>query len=361
MTNPAIGLQSPSAFHTWKLSFAIEGILHEFIFSACSAVEEDQWKRGLQGELSQVTSVRSPKQVPSCLALDLKSVGAIYGRQGTLTRRLSVQRAATVGNRASISQVIIRNTHNPEELHEFRQPSTASINRSQSHMTSNRVIVLAPKRSERSRLESMLADVWTKDRLPYPGMIASRGGQIIRASAGSLARKLSLASIQGSFSRRSASLSISTRKSYDTLHEARRARDRVPTFEIRRDSFDDRPTPRPKRKTSHDVPELDSMDTVISRMIGDPLPIPKIPSSPKDDGIRRTGVLHKQPVQVTSLPVGPEDSAQGFYPEEVDKMQNNVSVEEALAGKSRKRWSNPMGLLRGRAAEGFRNMLYSTR
>ncbi|ETN46879.1 uncharacterized protein HMPREF1541_01068 [Cyphellophora europaea CBS 101466] len=355
------GLQSPAAFHTWKLSFAVEGRLNEFLLSASSAVEEEQWKRGLRGELADATGGRSmPKNFPSSVALDLRSVGVIYGRQGTLARRLSVQRAATVGSRTSISQVIIRNTHNPEELHEFRQPSTTSVNRSQSHMTSNRIVILAPKRSERTRLESLLNDIWTKDKLPYPGMIGSRGGQIIRASAGSLARKLSLASIQGSFSRRSASLTVSSKKSYETLSVSR-GMDRMPTFEIWRDSVDERPTSRHKRKTSHDVPELDSMDTVVNRMIGDSMPMHTIPSTPKDDGIHRTGVLHKQPVQVTSLPIGPDDSAQAFYPEEVEKMQNTISVEESLAGKHKKRWSNPMGILKGRAAEGFRHMLYSTR
>lgn len=332
------------------------------MLSASSAIEEEQWKKGLRGEMcDRIGRKPSLRQFTSSLALELRSTGTVYGRHGPLARRLSVQRAATVGNRASISQVIIRNTNNPEELHDFRQPSTTSINRSQSHLSSNRIVVLAPKRSDRARLETILNDVWTKDRLPYPGMIASRGGQIIRASAGSLARKLSLASFQGSFSRRSASLSISTKKSHETLQGSRRERDRIPTFEIRRDSMDDRPTPKPKCKTSHDVPELDSMDALVNRMIGDHLPVQKITPSPKDDGIRRTGVLHKQPVQVTSLPVGPEDSAHAFYPEEVDKMQNVVSVEEALAGKSKKRWSNPMGLLRGRAAEGLRSMLYSTK
>jgi cell pole-organizing protein PopZ len=356
------GLQSPSAVHTWKLSFVVEGNVHEFLMSASSATEEESWKRGLRGNLSQEGGSRTlPRQFLSSLALDLRCVGAVYERQDSLARYPPVQRAATVGNRASISHVVIRNTNNPGELHEFRHPLTPSVNRSQSHMSTNRVVVLAPKRSERARLESMLRDVWTKDKLPYPGMIASRGGQIIRASAGSLARKLSLASIQGSFSRRSASLTLSTRKSYETLAESKKTRDRSPMFEIRRDSIDETPTPRPKRKPSHDVPELDSMDNVVSRMIGDSLPIHVATTTTKDDGIRRTGVLHKQPVQVTSLPVGPDDSAQAFYPEAVEKMQNNISVEESLAGKTKKRWSNPIGVLKGRAAEGFRSILYSSR
>ena len=352
-------MQSPSALHTWKVCFAIGGNLHEFILSACSVAEEQQWRRGLCGELSgEDGEEKITFQAQSNITLELKSVGVVYGHHGTLARRLSIQRAATVGNRASIYQVIVRNTHNPEELHEFRQPSTASINRSHSHVTANRIVVLAPKRSERARLESMLSDVWTKDKLPYPGMIASRGGQIIRASAGSLVRKLSLASIHAPFSRRSGSLTVSSKKSYETFSGTIRSQDRFgPTLEIRRDSFDDRPTPKAKRKTSHDVPELDTMDRVVNRMIGDT----KGPSSSSNDRIKRRGTLHKSPIQVTALPVGPDDSADAFYPEEVEKMEKQVKVEEALTGSKKKRWSNPFGLLKGISAEGFRHMLYSSR
>lgn len=58
-------------------------------------------------------------------------------------------------------------------------------------MTTHRVTVLAPKRSERVRLEQSLSDVYTRDTLPFPGMCLTRGGgNIIRASAGSLVRKL---------------------------------------------------------------------------------------------------------------------------------------------------------------------------
>lgn len=327
--------------------------------SACSIIEEDQWSRGLRGDFeAKLTDEDSPAIAQSSIALELKSVGTVYGHNGTLARRLSVQRAATVGNRASICQVIVRNTHNPEELHEFRQPSTSSINRSHSHMTTNRVVVLAPKRSDRARLESMLGDVWTKDKLPYPGMIASRGGQIIRASAGSLVRKLSLASIHAPFSRRSASITVSSRKSYETFSDINRPRERIaPTFEIRRDSVDDKTTPRQQKKTSHDVPELDTMDRVVNRMIGDA----KGPSFPANDGITRKGTLRKQPVQVTALPVGPDDSAEVFYPDEVEKKQGKVRVEDALLGSRKKRWSNPFGMLKGLSAEGFRHMLYSSK
>lgn len=300
----------------------------------------------------------TPPTIQSTVALELTSVGVVYGHHGTLARRLSIQRAATVGNRASIHQVIVRNTHSPEELHEIRQPSTSSINRSHSHMTTNRIVVLAPKRSERARLETMLGDVWTKDKLPYPGMIASRGGQIIRASAGSLVRKLSLASIHAPFSRRSASLTVSSKQSYETFSEMTRLRNRAaPTFEIRRDSLDDRPALKPQRKDSHDLPELDTMDSVVNRMIGDT----KRPSFSSNDGTKRKGTLHNSPIKVTALPVGPDDSAEAFYPEEMEKMQKQVGVEAALTGSKKKRWSNPFGILKGPFAEGFRHMMYSSK
>ena len=325
--------------------------------SACSVTEEEQWRKGLLGELrGDVASETYLAPLSTCLGLELKSVGVVYGHHGTLARRLSIQRAATVGNRASIYQVIVRNTHNPEELHEFHQPSTSSINRSQSHLTTNRIVVLAPKRSERSRLEALLNDVWTKDKLPYPGMIASRGGQIIRASAGSLVRKLSFASIHTPFSRRSASLTVSSRKSHEAFSEPRRSRERIPTFSIRRDSFDDKATPKNKRAPDN-FRELDTMDSVINRMIGDHA---KVPSPAGGDGIERKGTLKKQPVKVTSLPVGPDDPAGAFYPEEVEKAQKEVSVEDTLAGK-KKRWSNPIGILKGPFREGLRGLVYSSR
>jgi RhoGEF domain len=356
--NGCIGLQAPSALHTWKLCFTVEGNLHEFLLSACSAVEEEQWRRGLRGELgSDPCPGSSSFDLPTGLVLELKAVGVVYDRHGTLARRLSVQRAATVGNRASICQVILRNTYNAEELHEFRQLSTSAIKRSHSHLTTNRPVVLSPKRSERARLEAMLSDIWTKDKLPYPGMIASRGGQIIRASAGSLVRKLSLASIHGPFSRRSASLTIPSRKSYEAFSDSRRSRERLPTFEVCRDSFEHKPALKNKLATAHDLPELDTMDSVINRMIGDHN---KMPSPAGGDGIRRRGTLKKQPVKATALPVGPNDSAQTFYPEEVEKAQKEAAIEDVLTGK-KKRWSNPMALLKRPLKEGIRGLVYSSR
>jgi hypothetical protein len=51
----------------------------------------------------------------TAVASAVKPVGVIFGQAGTLARRLSVQRAATVGNKATMCQVVIRNTHKPQD------------------------------------------------------------------------------------------------------------------------------------------------------------------------------------------------------------------------------------------------------
>ena len=63
---------------------------------------------------------------------------------------------------------------------------------------------------------------------------------------------------------------------------------------------------------------------------------------------------------MTCLPVGPNDSAEVFYPDEVARSQKEGTVEGGLAGK-RKRWSNPMGLLKGPLKEGLRGLVYSSK
>jgi len=55
------------------------------------------------------------------------------------------------------------------------------------------------------RLEALLADVWSKECLPFPGMSGrSRSEQLVRSSASTVIRKLSVASISSSFAKRAA-------------------------------------------------------------------------------------------------------------------------------------------------------------
>lgn len=86
--------------------------------------------------------------------------------------------------------------------------------------TNNRIPVLAPPRGERAKLEALLSDVWTRDVLPFPGITArSRSEYLVKASASSMMRKLSVASITGSFGRRSHSQRSSSFRRTDSGEE----------------------------------------------------------------------------------------------------------------------------------------------
>lgn len=76
--------------------------------------------------------------------------------------------------------------------------------------------MLAPSRGDRARLEALLSDVWTREVLPFPGMTArARNEHLIRTSAHSVMRKLSVTSIASTFTKRSASLASITRGGSD--------------------------------------------------------------------------------------------------------------------------------------------------
>lgn len=140
---------------------------------------------------------------------------------------MSIHRATTVGPKSPLCQVIIKNTSALKDA--STSSSHTAINRSQSLLTTNRIPVLAPSRSDRIRLERLLADVWTKHILPYPAMTGrSRGEHLVRSSASSMMRKLSVASITSSFSsKRSgsvATLSTVSRPSGEQHHEPKDTR-----------------------------------------------------------------------------------------------------------------------------------------
>lgn len=105
---------------------------------------------------------------------------------------------------SGLCQVIIKNTNACKSM--LHSTSSASINRSQS-LTTNRISVLAPARGERIRLEALLSDVWSRDVLPFPGISGrARNEHLVRASASSMMRKLSVASITSNFTKRSGSV-----------------------------------------------------------------------------------------------------------------------------------------------------------
>lgn len=124
-----------------------------------------------------------------------------------MARRLSIHRATTIGPKSPLYQVILKNTSAAKDNTSTNLPS--SINRSQSLLTTNsRIPVLAPPRAERARLEILLADVWSRKVLPYPGITSrSRSEHRVRSSASTMMRKLSVASLTNPFAKRSTSTS----------------------------------------------------------------------------------------------------------------------------------------------------------
>lgn len=199
------GLQCHTAPHSWKIVFEQGAKMYEIIFTACSAIEADAWRAYIaSGVEAQTQLVADGKAhvVPlsSPLTLDMKSVGKAFGKPSSFVRRMPV-RAATIGPTADLSQVIITNTQAVKEAQEFKSSQASlQIPRSQSMATASHVHTLAPRRCDRHRLENLLSDVWTRDQLPYPGM--TRRSDPIRASANSVIRKFSMASITSNFSSR---------------------------------------------------------------------------------------------------------------------------------------------------------------
>jgi hypothetical protein len=207
-----LGIQCHTAAHTWKFVFEHGHRLHEILFSACTVLEEEIWKSQLRERIVYEThdfveGQSTMQDMFSSLSLDIKSLGPVFGHANSIVRRMSVHRAATLGAKTHVSQVIIKNTQAQKLPDTPPTFSPSIVTRSQSHMSSNLVPTLAPRRAERIRLETALEDVWTKEALPFPGM-SNRGVENqFRASANSVMRKLSMASIASNFSRRSPSFS----------------------------------------------------------------------------------------------------------------------------------------------------------
>ena len=193
--------------------FELDQQLYEMIFCACTSREEQQWRKDIH-ERSRESEDESdkgslPTTEQSVLCLDIKTLGFVFGQPGTLTRRQSIQRAATVNSRRNGHQVIIKNTNSLKESGEPLVPESEGLNRSQSLLSTHRIPVLAPKRAERQRIETAMSDVWTRERLPFPGMTGNRGSYLIQRSATSVMRKISKASITTTSTKRTVSTYIS--------------------------------------------------------------------------------------------------------------------------------------------------------
>ncbi|KAF5622738.1 hypothetical protein F25303_11979 [Fusarium sp. NRRL 25303] len=132
-------------------------------------------------------------------------LGTVFGRPGSIARSLSTHQASVGSPESSLCHVILKNTSTMKSSSGIS--SGAGLHRSQSLLSTKvRTPVLVPSRSERARLEVLLSDVWSQDVLPLPSMTnIARNEQMIRRSASTVMRKLSVSSItkrSGSLSRR---------------------------------------------------------------------------------------------------------------------------------------------------------------
>ncbi|KAH8130333.1 hypothetical protein FP744_10008965 [Trichoderma asperellum] len=214
------GIQCHTAPFSWKLVFECDHQLCELIMTACTPKEEMKWKSRLARPAREDQELRSP-DIFSSLHINVKSLGTVFGKPGTLARRISIQRATTVGAaRPPLCQVILKNT-NVLRDHSSNSSAALAVNRSHSLLaTTTRIPVLAPPRGERARLEALLSDVWSREVLPFPRMtVKSRGENLVRSSASTVIRKLSVASFASSFTKRSASSTQKIHPSENTTME----------------------------------------------------------------------------------------------------------------------------------------------
>ncbi|KAI0389365.1 Dbl homology domain-containing protein [Xylariaceae sp. FL0594] len=199
------GLQCHTSPFSWKLVFECDHQLYEMLMTACSQKEATEWRNRLSRAKTADPHNHSDPATYNSLYLQIKSLGTVFRKPGSVARRLSIHRATTIGTRSPLCQVILKNIGTAKEA-----PSSgpgSPIIRSQSLLTNSRIPVLTPHRAERARLEALLADVWSRRELPFPGMTTrSRSEHLVRTSASTMMRKLSAASLTHRFARRAPSI-----------------------------------------------------------------------------------------------------------------------------------------------------------
>ncbi|KAL1962172.1 hypothetical protein VTN77DRAFT_518 [Rasamsonia byssochlamydoides] len=209
------GLVCHDAPYSWKIIFQDDQNRYEMILSASSATEERHWKTELLR-----ASAMSPSALPTLsleprglflLSLSLVPLGRIDSPSAVLVRRPSTRSMSTRSSvKRHLEHVIIKKTHNPLHDEDVRHLHEGGIERSRSVARETSPTILAPLRQDRVRLERSIADIFTRDVLPYPGMLVTRADYLRTQS---LMRGLSFRTPFNS--RRSSSISKGTVKSFE--------------------------------------------------------------------------------------------------------------------------------------------------
>ncbi|KAI9650164.1 hypothetical protein NHQ30_000177 [Ciborinia camelliae] len=249
------GLQCHTAPFSWKIVFEHNSQLFEIIMSACSAREELEWKSRLVDRSGKQCDITVQEEMIASLSLDIKPLVTVYGKPRGIVRRASIHRATTITGQSTIPRsVIVRGTSATTESVLSTSASQLSINRSQSLAGPHRPTILAPPRAERVYLESTLADVWTRDIIPYPGMgLKPHKENAVRASASSMIRKISHASIS-SITKRSSSIASLHKSGEDhTATELDSLRPMALNRQVRHNSSEIMPLPDLEHPLSQDA------------------------------------------------------------------------------------------------------------
>ncbi|KAM5437931.1 hypothetical protein McanMca71_002153 [Microsporum canis] len=196
--NEKPGLQCTRTPHSWKMIYIASGETFELVMTACSTKEAAQWMDQLLQNIAPEITVDTP-------------------RIGTKVRFPIKERPViTINEAGNMVQPIcrlvrIKGTEAVPRLNQVPSPS-ASPSRSQTILVTP-LVTLTPSRQDRMRMERWLANIWTCDIIPYPGM-PGRSEYFIRAQAGSFFRSLSS---RRPFSRRASSITTTTTQSINSV------------------------------------------------------------------------------------------------------------------------------------------------
>jgi len=173
--------------------------------SASSATEEKHWKTEILKSVAALAEMATPGawdlRKYSFLNIALVPLDRIQYAAASLARRSSMD-AMAISRKFHVQQVFIKKTHCPHNSEEAISQVDGEVERPKTSVSRSALAVTA-KRMDRIRLERLIAEVYTRDVLPLPGMVLGRGDLFRR---GSLMRRLSF---HTGFDRRSSSVSTS--------------------------------------------------------------------------------------------------------------------------------------------------------
>lgn len=176
----------------------------EFILSASSATEEKQWKTEIMkafAEAEKAGQTMPPVSENYCFSfLNLAILEHLSECTSSLARKASTHTFAASRLSPGLQEVYIKKTNNPNstedtgsiaENEQVGRTDFGQIGRAKSVHSKRGPIVLAPRRQDRVRLEKFVVNVYTRDVLPYPGMVITKGGEIMSLTSSLIKRRFS--------------------------------------------------------------------------------------------------------------------------------------------------------------------------